>query len=101
MANTGLCHYGNTYGIHNGVDHVGIRHARHPTLCANIGRDPLKSHYSYSAGILGNLGLFYVDDIHNDAALEHVGHPTLDSAGTSHCLLVAHDALSTSAEVTT
>ena len=101
MANPSLRHYGNTYGTHDGVDHVGIRHARHPTLGANIRRDPLQRHYRNGTGILGNLRLFYVHNIHDDAALEHVGHPALDPAGTGYCLLIAHDTLSTSTEVTT
>jgi hypothetical protein len=45
--------------------------------------DPLKSHDGDGAGVLGDLGLLGGDDVHDDAALEHLGHPPLDSGGTT------------------
>ena len=35
-------------------------------------------HDGHGAGIFGDAGLFGVDDVHDDAALEHLGEPTLD-----------------------
>jgi hypothetical protein len=64
------------------LDHVGIAHARDAALGANIGRDPFQGHDGHRAGILGDLGLLGGDDVHDHAALEHLGHAALYPAST-------------------
>ena len=40
---------------------------------------PLEGHDGDGAGVLGDLGLLGGDDVHDDAALEHLGHAALDA----------------------
>jgi len=46
-----------------------------------VGRHPLERHHGHRAGILGDLRLLGVDDVHDHAALEHLRHPALDPGG--------------------
>jgi hypothetical protein len=62
------------------VDHVRIGHAGHTALGADVGRDALESHHGNGAGIFGDAGLLDLDDVHDDAALEHLGHAALHTA---------------------
>ena len=71
-------------GGDDAVDHVGVAHARHAALGPDVGRDPLERHDGDGAGVLGDLGLVGVDDVHDDAALEHLGHAALDASGAGH-----------------
>jgi hypothetical protein len=57
----------------------GVAHARHPAVAADVGRHALERHHGGGAGVLGDLRLVGVDDVHDDAALEHLGQPGLDS----------------------
>ena len=41
----------------------------------------LERHHSYRASILGDFCLFGVDNIHDDAALKHFGHTSLNARG--------------------
>ena len=42
---------------------------------------PLQRHDGDGAGVLGDLGLLGGDDVHDDAALELLGHAALDAVG--------------------
>jgi hypothetical protein len=42
----------------------------------------LEGHDGHGAGVLGDLGLFGVDDVHDDAATQHVGQAALDEGRT-------------------
>ena len=77
----GLGHDGNRDGADDAVDEVGVAHASHPTLRPDVGRYPLEGHHGHRARILGDLRLVGVDDVHDDAAFEHLGESTLDAAG--------------------
>ena len=46
----------------------------------------LERHHGGRAGVLGDLRLLGVDDVHDDAALEHLGQAGLDA----ECGFVAH-----------
>ncbi len=59
------------------VDHVGIGHAGHAALGADIGRNAFQGHHGHGTGVFGDAGLFDVDDVHDDAALEHLSHAPL------------------------
>ena len=63
------------------VDHVGVAHPRDAALDPDVGRDALKRHDRDRARVLGDLRLLRSDDIHDHAALEHVGHAALDALG--------------------
>ena len=81
VADTGLGHHGDRHGADDAVDKVGVAHASHPTLRPDVGGYPLEGHHGHRARILGDLRLVGVDDVHDDAALEHLGESTLDAAG--------------------
>src|SRR5579859_7041619 len=76
MSDPNFGHDGNTDCIHDLLDHLGIRHPRHPTLLSYICRDPLESHNGTcpaSSAILACSALrliwrpqqYILDDIHN------------------------------------
>ena len=64
------------------VDQVGVAHAGHAALGADVGGDALEGHDGDGAGILGDTGLLGGDDVHDDAALQHLGESALDAGGS-------------------
>jgi hypothetical protein len=48
----------------------------------------LECHHRDGTGILGDFGLIGGDDVHDDAALEHLGHAALDARGAGRGDLV-------------
>ena len=60
---------------------AGSRHAGDAAGRADVGRDALERHDGDGAGILGDLGLLGRDDVHDDAALEHLGEALLGRPG--------------------
>src|SRR5690348_413071 len=48
-------------------------------ILADIGRHALERHNCARAGILGDLGLLGVGDVHDDASLQHLRQPDLYS----------------------
>jgi hypothetical protein len=59
----------------------GVAHPGDATLGADVGGHPLERHHGDGAGVLGDLGLLGGDDVHDHAALEHLGHAALDPGG--------------------
>ena len=59
----------------------GIAHASNATRGPNVRRDPLERHDGTCPGILGDLGVLGCDDVHDDAALEHLGEAFLGGPG--------------------
>ena len=57
MSNTGLGHDGNGDGLHDLLDHSGVRHASHTPVGSDIGGHPLESHNGGGTGFLSNAGL--------------------------------------------
>ena len=55
-------------------------------LGADVGGHALERHHGDGAGVLGDLGLLGVDDVHDHAALEHLGHAALDARGAGRGL---------------
>src|SRR5437763_49109 len=47
-------------------------------VLADVARHALEGHHRCGAGLLGDLGLLGGDDIHDHAALEHLGEPSFD-----------------------
>ena len=72
------------------VDHVRVGHARDAALRADVGGDPLEGHDGDGARVLGDLGLLGRDDVHDDAALEHLRHAALDPVRTDDWGHVRH-----------
>ncbi|CAN5580651.1 hypothetical protein BH20ACT17_BH20ACT17_19390 [soil metagenome] len=79
MADAGLGHHGDRDRLLDGLDHHRIRHPRHAAVTANVGRHALQRHHGDRTRGLGDTRLLGVDDIHDDAALEHLRQPGLDT----------------------
>ena len=86
VADAGLRHHRDRHGLLDPLDEDRVRHARDAAVTADVGGDALERHHGGRAGVLGDLGLLGVDDVHDDAALEHLGQPGLDAESR----LVAH-----------
>ena len=80
VADPGLGHDRDGDGVDDRIDHVRVAHPGHAALGADIGGNALQRHDGHGAGILGDAGLLDVDDVHDDAALEHLRHAALDAA---------------------
>ncbi len=78
VADARLGHDGDRHGLLDALDHRGVAHARHAAVAADVGRNALQRHHRGGTGILGDLGLLGIDDVHDDAALEHLGQTSLD-----------------------
>jgi len=59
-------------------------------LSANISWNSLQGHHCNSASIFRNLCLIRINDIHDDAALEHFSHSALYATGACY---FSHDVL--------
>jgi hypothetical protein len=81
VPDAGLGHHGDRDGVHDLLDLGGVGHASHAALGADVGGDPLERHDGHGAGVLGDLGLVGGGDVHDDAALEHLGQAGLHSEG--------------------
>jgi len=62
-------------------DEVGVAHAGHTALRADVSRHALEGHDRDGPGVLGDTGLLGRDDVHDDASLEHVRHAAFDGEG--------------------
>ena len=60
----------------------GIAHPRHAAVATDVGGHALEGHDRDGAGVLGDLGLLGVDDVHDDAAAQHVGQAPLHEGRT-------------------
>jgi hypothetical protein len=69
---TGIVH-----GVHDPLDHRRVAHPGDAAGRADVGRDALEGHDGDGAGVLGDLRLVGRDDVHDDAALEHLGETLL------------------------
>jgi hypothetical protein len=69
------------------LDHRGVAHAGDATVAADVGRYPLERHHCGRTGVFRDLRLFGRDDVHDDAAAQHLGEPALDACGPGRSLL--------------
>ena len=73
MADARFGHDGDGDGVHDLLDEGRVRHAGDAALGAYVGGDALEGHDGAGAGFFGDAGLGGVDDVHDDAAFEHLG----------------------------
>ena len=78
VADARLGHHRDRHGLLDAADHLRVAHARDAAVAADVGRHALERHDGAGAGGLGDLRLLGVDDVHDDAALEHLGKAGLD-----------------------
>ena len=67
--------------VHDPLDHRRVAHAGDAAGRADVGRHALERHDGDGAGVLGDLRLLGGDDVHDDAALEHLGEALLGRPG--------------------
>ena len=72
VADAGLRHHRDGHGVDDALDEIRIGHAGHAALGADIGRHALQRHDGGSARVFSNSCLLRGNDVHDDAALEHV-----------------------------
>ena len=65
----------------------GIAHPGDAAVAADVGRHALERHHRAGAGVLGDLGVVGRDDVHDDAALEHLGEAPLDRERPGRALI--------------
>ncbi len=78
----------------HGVDYlchlVWIGHAGDTTRRTDVGGDTLERHDRDRSGVFGDLGLFSIDDVHDHAALEHLGQAGLHSMRADLSTILSH-----------
>ena len=77
VADAGLGHHRDGDRGLDALDHLRIAHAGHATVTTDVGGHPLERHHRDGARVFGDLGLLGRDDVHDDAALQHLGQPPL------------------------
>ena len=95
VTNACLGHDGNGDGFHNLLDHLGVAHACYAALSPDVGGDTLKSHDGRSTSLFcyaclhlstvmhmrfrsRETYLLGIDDVHDNATLQHAGKSCLD-----------------------
>ncbi len=81
VADARLGHDRDGHRVHDPDDHRRVAHARDTASGADVSRDALERHHGDRAGILSDLGVLGRDDVHDDAALEHLGQALLGRPG--------------------
>ena len=82
VADSGLGHHRDGADLLDALDHLRVGHAADAAFLADVRGHAFERHDGHGAGIFGDTSLFGVDDVHDDAALEHLGEPTLDKRAT-------------------
>src|SRR5829696_2938318 len=72
-----LCHHGDGDRLLDLDDLLRVAHPRDPAVGPDVSGYSLQGHDGHSPRLLGDPGLLGVDDVHDDPALEHLGHPAL------------------------
>src|SRR5207253_2514655 len=81
---------------HRGDDVLDQRDVAHPSdaaVAADVRRNPLERHHGDGAGVLRDLRLLRVDDVHDDAALQHLCQPALDTVAAGGVLVAVRGRL--------
>jgi len=92
VADAGLGHDRDRHLGDDRLDQIRVAHPGDAALRADVGRHALECHDRDGAGVLGDPGLLGGDDVHDDAAFQHVCQAALDpigaGGGAHHGLLV-------------
>ena len=83
VPDTALRHHRDGDGLDDGGDQPRVAHPGHAAFSTDVGRHPLERHDGHRARVLGDLRLLGGDDVHDDAAFEHLGQPGFDLPGAS------------------
>ncbi len=81
VADARLGHDRDGHRVHDGADEGRVAHARHAAGGPDVRRHALEGHDRDGAGILRDARLVGRDDVHDDAALEHLGQTLLGRPG--------------------
>ena len=86
LAITGIDH-----GLLDARDHRGVAHAGDAAVGPDVGGDALERHHGAGARLLGDAGLLGGGDVHDDAALQHLGQPRLDAHRPGAPVALGHE----------
>ncbi len=86
MAYSYLSHYRDGNCILYFLYHLGVGHSCHAAHLSYIRGNSLKRHYGYSSGFLSDFGLLSIYNIHDNAALEHLGEVFIQLISFIHLL---------------
>jgi hypothetical protein len=81
MADAHLRHHRDRDDALDLLDHLDRRHPRDTAFLADVGGHALERHHRARAGVLGDLRLVRGRDVHDDAALQHLGEADLQLEG--------------------
>ena len=81
VADAGFRHDRDGYSGHDFFDEGRIAHAGDAAVGADIGRDAFEGHDGDGAGFFGDAGVLGGDDVHDDAAFEHLSQAFFDGKG--------------------
>ena len=73
MPDAALRHDGDGHGLLDPFDHLRVAHAGHAARRADVGGNALERHDGAGSGLLGDVRLLGRGDVHDDAALQHLG----------------------------
>ena len=73
VADAALCHNGDGHGLLDALDHLRVAHAGHAAGGTDVSGDALERHDGASTSLLGDVRLLRRGDVHDDAALQHLG----------------------------
>ena len=89
VADPGLGHDRDRDDLLDLLDLGGVGHASDAAFPADVGGHALERHHGARAGVLGDLGLLGGGDVHDDAALQHLGQAGLHPEGAGLALHLA------------
>ena len=99
VADAGLGHDRNGRDGHDLLDELGAGHAGDAAFGTDHGGNALERHDGDGSGLFGDAGLRDVHDVHDDAALEHLGQAGLEpeacsvAVGCAVAVVQCHDVL--------
>jgi hypothetical protein len=85
VADPGFGHDRDGHGSLDALDHRRIGHAGNAPVAADVRRHPLECHDGDGPGVLGDARLLRRDDVHDDAALEHLGEAAFHAECGAFC----------------
>jgi len=81
VPDAGLCHHGDSDGPLDFLNQLWVAHAGHATLGPDVSGYTLEGHDRAGPGLFGDAGLVGVNDVHDNAASEHLGQAHFDGEG--------------------